>query len=98
MRFRTVQAPDKSGAMVFSRDGTQLFAGGSETMIRSWNVLTGLEEGLPLNRHTSRVYGLALTQDGLRLASSSPDQSVILWDVLAHCGHVAETWPRATGK
>ena len=50
-------------------------------MIRSWNLATGAEEGAPLDGHTTWVFGLAMSPDGLRLASASNDSTVIVWDV-----------------
>jgi eukaryotic-like serine/threonine-protein kinase len=80
---------------VFSADGRHLFCGGSETVVRSWDVATGAEEGAPLEGHTSWVYALAMSPDGLRLASGGADSTVIVWDVITHklvttlFGHIA---------
>ena len=84
-----------AGGGVFSLDGRHLFAGGSETMIRAWNVVTGAEEGDPLEGHTSWVYALAISPNGLRLASGGADSTIIVWDVITRklvttlFGHIA---------
>ncbi|MCI0556007.1 MAG: hypothetical protein L0287_34115, partial [Anaerolineae bacterium] len=38
----------------------------------------------PLNKHIDTVIGLAFSPDGKILASSSRDNSIILWDVQTH--------------
>ena len=64
-------------------------------MIRSWDVATGEEEGTPLEGHTSWVYVLAISSDGLRLASGGTDSTVIVWDLISRervttlFGHIA---------
>jgi WD40 repeat protein/serine/threonine protein kinase len=67
---------------IFSSEG-HLFSGGSESVVRSWSVTSGLEEGTPLEGHTSWVYTLAISPDGLRLASAGADSAVLVWDVVS---------------
>jgi WD40 repeat protein len=54
-----------------------------ESMIRTWDVATGSEAGVPLKGHTSGAFVLVLSPDGRRLASGSSDGTVIIWDVLS---------------
>src|SRR5262249_34745449 len=80
---------------VFSPDGRQLFSVGSESIIRIWNVVTGAEESVAFQGHTSWIYALAMSPDGTRLASAGADCTVLVWDVtsrkLVHTcvGHIA---------
>ena len=52
-------------------------------MIRAWDVATGVEEPAPLEGHKGWVYALAMSPDGLRLASGGSDSTVIVWDVIS---------------
>jgi WD40 repeat protein len=73
-------------SMVFSHDGRQLFAGlGGNTaaldfIISCLDVQTG-ETTRVYRGHALSVSGLSLSADGRRLASSSVDRSVRIWDV-----------------
>jgi WD40 repeat protein/serine/threonine protein kinase len=84
-----------SGVGVFSSDGTYLFTGGSEPMVRPWNVATGMEDGPRFEGHTAWVYALALSPDGRWLASGGADGTVRVWDanarklVTTFLGHIA---------
>ncbi len=72
----------KVNALVFSPDGTQLFAAAGDAGISGiayqWRVADGAlvrtYEG-----HGDSVYGLALSPDGQTLATGSYDQKVKLW-------------------
>jgi len=62
-----------------SADG-KLASGGSDHVIRFWDVRTG-QETAALRGHTSLILSLAFSPDGTLLASGSMDHSVRLWDV-----------------
>jgi len=71
-------------AVVFSRDGKQLFAAGGLAgvagEIRQWDVATG-ELIRSTGAHRDAIYALALSPDGKTLATGSYDQKIKLWNV-----------------
>jgi WD40 repeat protein len=87
-------------ALAFSLDGKTLASaagiGGSD--IHLWDVATGTEIGPPLEGHRRWVASLVFWPDGKKLASSSADQTIRIWDVASRkCldvlrGHSLEVW------
>jgi WD40 repeat protein len=78
-------------SVAFSPDGEMLASGGCEEVspdssscaagvIRLWDVGTG-EEIATLGGHIAEVLSVAFSPDGETLASTSPDGSIILWDM-----------------
>jgi len=63
------------------RGGSTVAVGLSNGAIELWELRTGLKLG-ELRGHTSYVFGLAQLPDG-RLASTSDDKTVRIWDVVA---------------
>lgn len=81
-------------AVLPSPDGEQLLAGCEDTSIQRWSL-----GGAPIQwyqSHDAKVISLAASADGARFASSSYDQSILLWDVAygapihSFSGHDAE--------
>ncbi|KAG6382167.1 WD40-repeat-containing domain protein [Boletus reticuloceps] len=71
--------------LLWSHDGSRLFSGSGDTMIRCWNADTGEQIGHPWTGHTDWIRSLSLSPDGSILASASWDRTVRFWD--ATSGH-----------
>lgn len=73
----------KVNALVFSADGTQLYAAAGDAGISGiayqWKVADGTLVRT-FEGHSDAVYGMALSPDGRTLATGSYDQKVKLWD------------------
>jgi len=70
-------------ALAFSPDGKILAsaAGFGTNDIRLWDADTGQELGPPFKGHGSFVCSMVFWPDGRKLASSSGDQTIRIWDV-----------------
>lgn len=74
----------KVNAVVFSPDGTAVYAAGGEAgiqgVVKGWKTADGTAlqafEG-----HTDAAYALAVSPDGKMIASGAYDQKIRLWDV-----------------
>ncbi len=75
-------------AVAFSPDGKLLATGGSDGVVRCWEVTSG-REILTCKDHSSWVRSVAFSPDGKTLASGSDDQTVKLWD--CHSGECLQT-------
>ncbi|MCH9034871.1 MAG: WD40 repeat domain-containing protein, partial [Planctomycetes bacterium] len=82
--FRDINAhEERVHSIAFSPDGRTLVYGGSvDGAIRQWDVQTW--HRLPLiGKHKGGVQELSFSPDGVRLASSGPMGSFMVWDVRA---------------
>ena len=71
---------DAPHEILFSHDGRQIFTANESGKIRVYDTATG-EIAWELAAHKFTVNGIALDPDGLRLATSSLDETVGLWDL-----------------
>ncbi len=65
--------------LVFSPDGKTILSGGTDHVIRAFDVETG-KEIQRWTGHTDAVRCLAVSPDGKRVASHADDESVRIWD------------------
>jgi WD40 repeat protein len=76
--------PGNVNALVFSKQGSELFAAGGQPGLsgeaRQWNVADG-RLVRAFEGHRDAVYSLALSPDGRVLATGSYDQKIKLWNV-----------------
>ncbi len=85
-RLETLSQPTKEQtSVVFSADGKQLFAAGGDNRIRLWSISADAKEGtnkIITSRfaHEGSILNLALSIDGMLLASASTDKSLKLWN------------------
>jgi len=66
--------------ILFSHDGRQVFAATASGKVRAYDTATG-EIAWELGAHKVNVNGVALAPDGVRLATTSLDETVGLWDL-----------------
>jgi WD40 repeat protein/serine/threonine protein kinase len=68
------------GDIVFSRDGSRLLSGGSDTTVRVWDV-AGKAPPRVLTGHTRAVEFLSTSTDGVHFASGGNDREVRVWNL-----------------
>jgi WD40 repeat protein len=71
-------AKDEILAVAFSTDGKWLATGGTDSIVRVWNLETR-EAALELRGHTDWISALAFSPDGKLLASGSADRTARIW-------------------
>ncbi|MCC3445466.1 MULTISPECIES: NACHT domain-containing protein, partial [unclassified Microcoleus] len=76
-------------AVAFSPDGKLLATGGTDGVVRCWEVASG-REILTCKCHSDLIRSVAFSPDGKTLASGSGDRTVKLWD--CHSGECLQTW------
>jgi WD40 repeat protein len=65
-------------SVMLSHDGTRVFAGGFDNMLRVWKVQSG-DAVLTLRGHTGAPLGLAMSPDGRTVYSASSDRTLRIW-------------------
>jgi small GTP-binding protein len=64
-----------------SEDGRRGISGGSDGVLRLWNVETGKLTSR-LSGHTEAILGVRMTPDAQRAVSSSKDATIKIWDLI----------------
>ncbi|KAJ8592681.1 WD40 repeat-like protein [Rhizopogon salebrosus TDB-379] len=62
------------------RNQLRVVSTSSDTTVRIWDVETGNQVGIPLERHSSATVGIAVSMDGRRIVSGDNDGKIIMWD------------------
>ena len=75
-----IQHPSLICSMSYRHDGKIVATGGADGVVRLWDTLSGEQIGSSLNGHLHWVRSLAFSRDGNRLASSSYDNNIVLWN------------------
>src|SRR5262249_32463981 len=65
-------------SIALSPDGRLALSGGTDTMLRLWDVATG-KESAQFTGHTDRINVVSFSADGLRAVSGSDDCTIRLW-------------------
>ena len=87
-----VTTADAVLALAFTVDGKRLAAGGSDNVIRIWDIESG-QQLQSIEQHADWVLALAFSPDGTQLASGSRDKSARVFDAqngkleTTHTGH-----------
>ncbi len=71
---------DTVWSVAISPDGQTLVSGGSDNLIKIWNLNTG-EEIHTITGHSEPVYSVAISPDGQTLISSSDDNTIKVWNL-----------------
>ncbi|HEY7326545.1 MAG TPA: hypothetical protein VH592_02825 [Gemmataceae bacterium] len=77
---RILTHPDAVRAAVVSTDGKRLFSGGSDKIVRAWNLGDPRMPDRQYSGHTAAVNAVALSADGKFLASAGDDETIRFWN------------------
>jgi hypothetical protein len=75
-----LQTDDSILAIAVSADGKKLAAGGTDRLVRVWDLASGKLEH-SIENHADWILGLAFTPDGKGLVSASRDKTAKVWDL-----------------
>ncbi len=75
-----IQVEDSILALAVSNDGAKIAAGGTDRMVRVFDVATGKTEHAVEN-HADWILGVAFTPDGKALVTASRDKTAKVWDL-----------------
>lgn len=67
-------------ALTYSPDGTHLYSGGRDVMLKSWDLRNAFENRLDIPAHTLHINAIAFSPNGKLYATVSMDKTLKLWD------------------
>jgi Prp8 binding protein len=90
---RTIRDRYQLLAVAFAEAGDAIYAGGTENVVRCWDLRRDDEPSMELEGHGDTITGLKLSPDGAHLLSNSMDNTLRVWDVRPYappvrCEHV----------
>jgi len=82
-------------ALDYAQDGALFVSAGSDGQVLLYDGTNGEDKGALIapgtnSAHAAGVFGAAFSRDGKKIATSSADRTVKLWDVVT--GDVVQTW------
>jgi len=77
-----IQVEDSILALAISADGKKIAAGGTDRMVRVWDIATGKIEH-SVENHADWILGVVFTPDGKALVTASRDKTAKVWDIAA---------------
>lgn len=75
-----LQVEDSILALAVSKDGSKIAAGGTDRMVRVFDVASGKLEHA-IENHADWILGVAFTPDAKAIATASRDKTAKLWDL-----------------
>jgi WD40 repeat protein len=67
-------------ALAYSTDGTHLYSGGRDVMLKSWNLTNTSNPQLDVPAHTLHINAIAFSPNGKLFATVSMDKTLKIWD------------------
>jgi WD40 repeat protein len=78
---KIIETPTGVNSVEFSPRNDLFASGGTDGVVRFWDVDTGQPVGEPIAAHTDAVRAVAFSPDGHTIATASNDRTVRLWNV-----------------
>ncbi len=67
--------------VAFNFAGSKVVSGGSDALIKIWDIKTGTQIGSDFIGHVDKVNAVIFNPDGSKIVSSSSDNTIKIWDV-----------------
>ncbi len=79
IQLQALKSDAKVRSLTFNHDGSRLFSGDSDGVIKVWNVETG-SQLLAFEAHDGFIWSLMLSPDGTTLVSTGTDGLIKIWE------------------